>query len=228
MIIPPIVIIILVALGASCITQLINKLMVNEKYVDGARAKMKGLQEKLKTITDIKSPDFTKAQDELLDINFNIMKQQMKPTFVTFIPYLFLYWLMSSTFAYAAMDIGSNVTLKITGTGNYAIDCISFNQTVTGSYEGVHVLSAGDCHFSVANVTTNQSVLGKKEIVSQSIGSNEISLIPSKNRVIPLPVSLPYVGDALGWLGTFVLFSLIFSLVLGKALKGKYLRKWEQ
>jgi len=32
--------------------------------------------------------------------------------------------------------------------------------------------------------------------------------------MIPLPYELPIVGNALGWLGTYVLFSLVFSTVL--------------
>ena len=221
-----IMIVALVALGVSSLTQLINKLLINEKYTDGARAKMKELQTKLKTVTDVKSKEFTQMQDEVLDINFNIMKQQMKPMIFTFVPYIFIYWLLAGAFAYNPVEIGSNMTVLINGHGTVFADCLELNQTINGSYEGTHILKSADCQLNINGNVVNQTVAGKKEIITQNVGGIDISITPPKNKILPLPVTLPYIGDGLGWLGTFVIFSLVFSVVLGKVLKGKYLRKW--
>ena len=37
--------------------------------------------------------------------------------------------------------------------------------------------------------------------------------------ILPLPSSIPLIGGGLGWLGTYLLFSLIFSIILRKVLK---------
>ncbi|MBI2672475.1 DUF106 domain-containing protein [Candidatus Woesearchaeota archaeon] len=37
--------------------------------------------------------------------------------------------------------------------------------------------------------------------------------------ILQLPFSVPLIGKGLGWLGTYILFSLIFSLILRKVLK---------
>ena len=219
----------LVALGITLITQLINKLLINEKYVDGARVRMKELQEKLKTITDIKSKDFIQLQDELLDTNFKIMKQQMKPMILTFVPYIFVYWLLAAAFAYSPIMVGSDVTVRITPNGHGLViaDCLGINNTFTSYNESVYSVKSGTCQLHLNNYTSNLTLEGKKEIVSQSAGGIDLQIVPPKNKIIPLPVELPYVGNGLGWLGTFIIFSLVFSLIFSKALKGRYLRKWE-
>lgn len=222
-----ILIVALVALGVTSLTQLINKLLINEKFTDNAREKMKELQNKLKTFTDSKSKEFIQVQDELLDINFKIMKQQMKPMIFTFVPYIFIYWLLASAFAYAPITVGSNVTVKMNGHGMIYADCLGLNQTIDGYKEGTYTVNSGACLLAVNNSTANLSLSGNTGIISNNIGGVDVSIVPPKNRIIPLPFSLPYVGDSFGWLGTFIIFSLIFSVILGKALKGKYLRKWE-
>jgi uncharacterized membrane protein (DUF106 family) len=224
-----IIMVALVALGITLLTQLINKLLINEKYVDGARVRMKEIQGQLKTITDIKSKEFTQMQDELLDTNFKIMKQQMKPMILTFLPYIFIYWLLAAAFAYTPIMVGSDVTVRITpnGHGLVVADCLGINNTFTSYNESVYTVNSGTCQLHLNNDTSNLTLEGKKEIVSQNAGGIDFQIVPPKNKIIPLPVSLPYVGDGLGWLGTFIIFSLIFSLLLTKALKGKYLRKWE-
>lgn len=40
--------------------------------------------------------------------------------------------------------------------------------------------------------------------------------------IMVLPVSLPFVGNSFGWLGSYIIFSIVFSLILRKLFE-KYL-----
>ena len=222
-----IIFIILVAFGVSALTQLINKLLVNEKYVDEARERMKQLQKQMKEVKDIKSKEFTQAQDQMMDINFNIMKQQMKPMLLTFLPYLIVFWVMSATFAYLPFEVGSNATVKINGNAPVSIDCLGFDQTVAGHFEGAYAVSSTECSMNVGTTLVNLSLAGKKEIVTQEVAGLKVEIVPPERQFIPLPVNLPFIGDSLGWFGAFIISSLLSSVILGKALKGRYLRKWQ-
>lgn len=220
------IIVVLVGIGVSVLTQMLNKLLINEKQMDESKARMKELQTKLKTITDIKSKEFTQMQDEILDINFKMMRQQFKPMIFTFAPYLLIFYFMSGAFAYLPFDVGSEVTVKLDGNGDIFAECLGLSQSVSGHYEAQHQLTSTDCEFVVNNNNATQSLADKKEIVVQDAYGIRIELVPPKHKFIPLPFTLPYVGDALGWLGTFILTSLVSSVILGRALKGRYLRKW--
>ncbi|OYT43353.1 MAG: hypothetical protein B6U88_01205 [Candidatus Aenigmarchaeota archaeon ex4484_56] len=40
-----------------------------------------------------------------------------------------------------------------------------------------------------------------------------------KNATIVLPFSIPFIGNSLGWVGTYILFSIISSLIFRKIFK---------
>jgi len=213
------ILIIIASALISLLSQLINKLLINEKQTDEGRARMKELQGKVKTVTDIKSKEYTQIQDEILDINFKIMKQQMKPMIFTFLPYIFVFYILAGAFAYTPLDVGANVTVKITGNGMIYADCMDLNQTVNGNFVGTFIVKSTDCTIIMNNNTINQSV-------SNNGGGMTMEITPPKNIVLTLPFSIPFIGNSLGWLGTYILFSFICSIVLSKCLKGRYLRKW--
>ena len=221
------IIIIIVSALISLLSQLINKLLINEKRSDEGRARMKELQRKVKTVTDIKSKEYTQIQDEILDINFKIMKQQMKPMIFTFLPYIFVFYILAGAFAYMPLDVGTNVTVKITGNGMIYADCMDLNQTVNGTFVESFIVKSTDCTIVMNNNTINQSLADKTEIVSNNGGGMTMEVTPPKNIVLTLPFSIPFIGNSLGWLGTYILFSFVFSILLSKALKGRYLRKWD-
>ena len=98
--------------GLSAMTILINKLMINEKLVNTTKEKIKELQKEIKGL-DVKSKEFKEKQEKILDMNFVIMKQQFKPMFITFLPYIIVFYLVGGMFAYAPIDVGSHIKLDV-------------------------------------------------------------------------------------------------------------------
>ena len=126
------------------ISQTVYFLTVDQNYINSKKEEMKKLQSNLKKMK-MSDPEYIKIQNELMSINLEVMNKTMKPTLITFIPFVLLMSYLANFF-------------KDTG------------------------------------------------------------------KVIIFPFSMPILGEGLGWLGTFVLSSIIFSLIINKILS-KFLVK---
>ena len=205
-------------------TQLINKLLINEKLVDENKEKMKEYQKKLKTL-EPKSKEFNEMQDKVLDISMVNMKQQFKPMIFTFIPFIIIFYLISGMFAFSAIDVGSEVQVELKGNGIFEAECLGINETINSKFTTKAIVS-GDCTANLGGREANLSLVGSKKPINLDLSNLKLMITPPKLVFFTLPFSLPFIGASIGWLGTFITFSLISSLILSKLLKGKYLRKW--
>jgi uncharacterized membrane protein (DUF106 family) len=214
-----------VSSGLALLTQIINKLMINEKKADEMTNEMNSIQKELKTL-DPKSKEFSNKQEKMLDINLDRMKMQFKPMFVTFLPYIIMFYIVSGFFAYGTIVVGSTVDLSISGNGHVYSDCLGIDKDVINKLSEKVNITSENCTMTLGNTTTTLE-LGKNKPILFTAENMEINIMPPSREYIPLPVSLPIVGDSLGWLGVFIIFSFASSAILSKLLKGKYLRKWE-
>ena len=213
-----------IAAGLATLTQIINKLLINEKMVDEGRAEISKLQKKLKGM-DMKSKEFNKTQERMLDLNFKMMKQQFKPMFVTFIPYIIVFYFIGNMFSYTPFMVGSEVELIADGEGEMIVPCLNVSEQIDGYKEKVE-LAEKSCNATLNGKQVSLTLNGTKPVTEEANGI-ELTVNPPEKTFIHLPFSLPFIGDDIGWLGTFILTSLVTSLVLQKALKGRYLRKWD-
>ncbi len=213
-------------IGLSALTILINKLMINEKLVDETREKIKNMQKELKGL-DPKSKEFQEKQEKILDLNTVIMKQQFKPMFITFLPYIIVFYLIGNMFAFSPIDVGSNILLEVKGDNVTVVsDCLGLNETVHGKGSFEATVGSNNCTIFI-NGNKIDNIIGKKDIFEMDIENTHIKITPPKEVFINLPFSLPFFGNKIGWLGTFIIFSFATSLIVNRALKGVYLRKWE-
>lgn len=217
---------VLLAAGLSLMTQIVNKLMINEKKTDQYRKDINDVQKELKTM-DPKSAEFTKKQDEMLDKNMWIMKQQFKPMMVTLLPYLIVFYFLTPIFAYNPIMLGSTVSVSISGTGDVFSECLNIDTTVSGSFKNITTIQSDNCTASFGNANLNLDLIGASSIKTYEANGLKMTVMPPEKIYVPLPISIPFAGNSLGWLGTFIWSSLITSLILTKVLKGRYLRKWE-
>jgi uncharacterized membrane protein (DUF106 family) len=214
------------ALGLSLLTIVINKLLINEKLVDNTKVEMSNIQKELKGM-DSKSKEFQNKQEKILDMNMVIMKQQFKPMFATFLPYIIGFYLLGAMFSYSIIDIGSEVKFDVKGNALIESTCLDLNKTISGKETFKAVVNSNDCKFLVNGKDSGTNLIGVKTITNLKIDDTTITITPTKQVLINLPFSIPAVGNKLGWLGTLVISSFVTSMILNKALKGVYLRKWE-
>ncbi|MCW1296309.1 MAG: EMC3/TMCO1 family protein [Candidatus Parvarchaeota archaeon] len=126
-------------------SQLVYFLTVDQNYINSKKEEMKKLQSELKKMK-VSDPEYIKIQNQLISINLDVMNKTMKPTLITFVPFIIIMSYLSNIF-------------KETG------------------------------------------------------------------KLITFPFSIPILGTGLGWLGTFILSSLIFSLIMNKILSKIFVKR---
>ncbi len=211
--------------GLSIFTILVNKLLINEKFVDKSKAEMKNLQKELKGL-DVKSKEFKEKQDRIMGLNFDLMKQQFKPMMVTFLPYILIFYLIGNMFAFAPIAVGSSVHFDVSGDTHLESACLNLNKTVIKSDSFNAVVNSSKCNVLV-NGKAMDDLIGKQDVIQFNTNGSVVKITPPKEVFITMPFSIPLIGNTLGWLGTFILFSFVTSTIFNKLLKGVYLRKWE-
>ena len=219
-------IVILSAIALASSVQLINKLMINEKFVDESRAKMTKMQKDLKGV-DIKSKHYQETQEKIIDMNLSMMKQQMKPMIFTFIPYIIGFWLLGAMFGFMVIGVGSDITFEVNGDATIVSECLDLNKTIDGKEKFTATVSSENCSMMIDGKEMDITLIGAEAPIELKTDNAKIVISPPKQVILELPFEIPYVGSKLGWLGTFIIFSFSTSMILSKALKGKYLRKWE-
>lgn len=173
------------------------------------------------------------VQKKAMQLNMKYMTHSLKPTIITFIPIILIFGWMSSTFAYESIkpqqefsvtsffqkNINGNVEIIVPDGMTLIDDKLKKIEndkamwTLKGA-EGEHILE-----FVYDNEKQQKSVL---------ITNNDKYIEPTKktNGVIKL-IQIDYkpkkilnlFGWKLGWLGTYIIFSIMFTMVLRKVMK---------
>ena len=224
--------VILLSLIVSVIIMVITKYTTDQALMKKLKDDIKEYQKQIKELKG--NP--TKAmevQKKSMELNMKYMMHSFKPTIITFIPIILIFGWMSSTFAYEGIkpnqefsvtaffgkNTNGNVEIIIpeevtmTDSKIKKIENDKASWTLKGS-EGEHILEF--------------AYNGEKQQKSVLITNNERYIEPSKktNGVINL-IQIDYkprkilnlFGWKLGWLGTYIIFSIIFTMALRKMMK---------
>ncbi|MCF7798706.1 EMC3/TMCO1 family protein [Candidatus Woesearchaeota archaeon] len=240
----PFATLLIVSIIVSVFTTLIHMFATDQEKLKRLKADMKRYQAKLKTLKD--SPEKAmKVQKDLMKLNGEFMKSSFKTTFYTIIPLLIFFGWLGANLAFAPLvpntsfnvsatfqeEVSGQVSLvvpdNLTVLSNLTQTTINDAATWTGikgpkgSYE-LSLLheSSGEEQFFLVTISEDviyedPVVLVNSEIFKKiTIGNEKLYVF----RNIFLFKDLPLIKNA-GWLGAYILFSLIFSTALRKALK---------
>ena len=173
------------------------------------------------------------VQKKSMELNMKYMMHSFKPTLITFIPIILIFGWMSSTFAYESIktnqefsvsaffdkNAGGNAELIITEGITSADSKIKKIENGKAAWalkgtEGEHILE-----FLYNNEKQQKSILITNtekyiEPIKKTNGAIKSIQIDYKPRKI-----LNLFGWKLGWLGTYIIFSIIFTMTLRKFMK---------
>lgn len=238
----PFMAILIISIFVSILTTIIYKYTTNQKQLKHLKTETKNYQEKLKTLKD--NPEKAlQVQQEMMKLNMEYMKASFKPMFYTMIPMLlFLGWLGASlAFVPLAPNVDFSLNLTLNENAEISLiipETITMNDVITKTSEN-NLISwqniqgiEGEHEFKLVNKDTSEEKFFTLKISKTQIASNPIILLnsPSFNKIItnqqkllifkeiPILGNLPWI-KTFGWLGTYILFSLIFSTVIRKWLK---------
>lgn len=238
---PPLASIAIIAFLISLIITIVYKYMTDQTMMKDLKTRQKDMQKQMKEHK--KDPEkLMKIQKEAMELNMKYMKQSFKPTLITLLPILIIFGWLNANIAYDPIMPGQEFTATLQFnegyTGNVSVSVPDGIEVIGddtkeiqgGLVEFMFKGEAGDYLLVFEHdgrsfdkeltITTEQRYapvqkVFKKEPVKRIMLGN--------SKLIALNLFGKSEGGLfsgrLGWLGTYILFSLVFSLGLRKILK---------
>ncbi|MCL4406955.1 MAG: EMC3/TMCO1 family protein [Candidatus Parvarchaeota archaeon] len=225
-------IIIVVSILVGISGQLAYLFVVDHEMMRTSKGRIKELQQQMKLIKP-NDPNFKPLYKEIMAENSKLMKEQFKPTFITFIPFLVVFFIMSYLFNYAPVAVGVPVQMSISGhvngTLSSAASCVSFNKSSSISLFSndssintpVSFSGSGPCQLILSQNkvnynTTLSGIIGATSIKSFKIDNVSLKVTPNIYIVTGMPFSIPLIGNKLNWFWTYFIVTFISSIALNR------------
>ncbi|MFP4423701.1 MAG: EMC3/TMCO1 family protein [Candidatus Woesearchaeota archaeon] len=230
----PFVAILILAVLISTIITLAYKFFTDQAKMKRLKKQLKKYQKEMKELKD--QPDkMMKVQQKAMQTNMEYMKMSLKPTLITFLPIILVIWWMGANLAFYPIEPNEPFTVSaIAESGDITIDpqgltlLSDATQPATNATwelqgpEGIYALGFSTDSESVTKsvkITTTKEYLEAEKEYDGQIKKVIINYEPIRPmQDIPLLGSIPWISG-FGWLGTYILFSLIFGISMRRAMK---------
>jgi uncharacterized membrane protein (DUF106 family) len=234
LLLPPFWGILLLSFIISLIITVIYKYTTDQNMMKQLKDEIKEFQKEIKELRS--NPEKAmQVQKEAMKTNMKYMSMSMKATLITFIPIIFIFGWMSSHLALESLKPGEPFTVtmvfdkmvsgeaRLVVPSGMAIDGdatkdVSGNNvfwTVEGG-EGEHLLEYefnDKAYTQEVLITTEPHYLDPVMKVKDGSDVKTLTINHQKKIVMNL------LGWKLGWLGTYIIFSIAFSLGIRKLMK---------
>ena len=234
----PFLSILIISLLISVVITFVYKWVTNQTLMKSLKEKQKEFQQKIKGLRD-NPGEMMKVQKEAMKVNMDYMKQSFKPTLITMIPVLIIFGWMAAHLAFEPIFPGEqfSVTAEFEpGTTDYAelivgeeLQLLSDSQQkieesvtwkLTGS-PGDHILElnhADQAYTKKVHVGTDFN-LAKQITPFEDSSIKLIKIDYKKLKPLGPTFTIPVIKWQPGWLGIYIIFSIVFSMGLRKILK---------
>jgi uncharacterized membrane protein (DUF106 family) len=235
----PVWAIILISFVLTLIITIAYKYLTNQEKLRKLKAELKEIQGKVKTLSKEAPEKAMAVQKEAMEKNLEYMKHSMRPTLFTFLPLILIFGWLNANMAYYQLspDVPFNVTATFQDASiGYAelettpeLQFLSQKQfnveevnpvvwTLKGA-EGKYTLD-----FKLNNKTqhtTNIIISTTREYEPPKINVKDslLKYIEISNKPIHPFGNVSIFGWHPGWLGTYIILSLVFSTLLRRLMK---------
>lgn len=228
--------ILILAFVISLLITLAYKYLTNQQEMKRLKDEQKEFQKKMKELRS-NPEELLKIQKEAMSKNFEYMKQSFKPTLYTMLPILLIFGWMSAHLAYEPIfpnekyGITAEFAEGVKGEAELVVDegtqlSSEAAQAINGAVTWNLKSSAGKHDLTVKTKESEQikevlitTDLEYEPAVSEYSSSDIKSININYQKLKPLGSSnIPWVKEW-GWLGIYLVLSIIFSIVLRKVLK---------
>jgi uncharacterized membrane protein (DUF106 family) len=220
----------------SLLVTLIYKWMTDQNQMKQMKNEMKEFQREIKELKN-NPQKAMEVQRKALETNMKYMMQSMKPTLITFLPIILIFGWLNANFAFEAITPDAPFSTTATfakGAGGNATISIPTQLTLLGD-KTVPIVDgkatwalkgpAGEyfLEYEYKGEKQQKNVLITNQTryapVEQRFAKSAFVSIKNNNTPIHPFGGFSFFGWHPGWLGTYIIFSLIASLILRKLLK---------
>ncbi|MEE9525235.1 MAG: EMC3/TMCO1 family protein [Candidatus Woesearchaeota archaeon] len=235
--------ILIISLVVAVLITLVYKWMTDQHLMRALKEDIKKFQKQMKELKD-NPKEFMAVQKRAMETNMKYMMHSMKPTLVTFIPIILIFGWLNANIAFepilpdqeftttAMFDRGTSgeITLiapegiETTSDSTQEVECrmekgwirskeICESQWILKGVTGNYLL---EYEFDDQKETQELLITEEKayEKPVKVIKEGKLQQLKIDNeKVKPIP------GLPIGWLGTYIIFSIIFSMTLRKIMK---------
>ncbi|MCH8329064.1 MAG: DUF106 domain-containing protein [Nanoarchaeota archaeon] len=230
---PTLWVLIILSFLISLIITLITKYATDQNLMKSLKEEIKQLQAEMKELK--KEPEKAmQVQKQVMQTNMKYMKQSFKSMFYTFIPIIIIFSWMNTNLAYDPILPGQEFTtsvvfgddakgvIELSVPHGIIIDGAAKKEVKDGvvkwilsGKEGEYLLEyifEGKKYSKEVLITRENKYIEPVKVIKKDIiKSIEIGNAPKK--------LLNLFGWKIGWLGTYIIFSIMFSLVIRKIIK---------
>src|SRR3989344_6269039 len=230
---PPLLSILIISLILSLLMTFIYKWMTDQELMKTLKEDIKSLQKEMKQFKDNPSK-MMEINKKAMEKNMKYMMHSMKPTLVTFIPLIIIFAWLSSHFAYYPLVAGEQFTIDATfeeGTlGDILLDSPNGVELLNDKEQkivndesrwmlkgepGTYKLkfTYDDRQFTQDILIVENKDNWEYKNPLQKIKDSNLKQIMVENEKVTV---INLFGWEIGWLGTYILFSIAFSMSLRK------------
>ncbi len=236
----------IIALVLSIIMTVAYKYLTNQVLMKSLKDEIKELQTEMKSLKD-NPKQMLEVQKRAMETNMKYFMQSLKPTLVTFIPLIIIFaWLNAHMVYYPLVqdtEFSVHLTFEESGAGveyltseNTSLQLLNaMNQTVFDKTAKFVFKAKEPGDYNATFQFRDSKYVQQLHIVSdindrtydqpiQKVNKDGLlEIVTSNDEVKPLQNLfllgwIPWVKN-FGWLGTYILLSIVFSLVLRKVMK---------
>ncbi len=230
---PPVLGLLIISFAISLIVTIVYKYTTNQAIMKNLREDIKSHQKKMKELrADPKK--MMESQKKAMEANMQYMKHSLRPTLFTLIPILIIFGWLNSHYAYQPLIPGQDFNVSVTfrpGTAGtvelnipegFQLTSEKVQQvkeqnswTLNTAKEGKYTLEfkQADRYYQKDVLITTQPKYEQVKTVQKDGGIDKIIL---GNKEIKPFGALNVFGWMPGWLATYIISQIIFSLGLKK------------
>ncbi len=228
-ILPPFWSIVILSFLISLLINVAYKFLTNQARMKELKDDIKRHQDEMKKFKD--SPGkLMDIQKQAMAKNMEYMKHSFKPTLFTFLPIILVFGWMNGSFAFEPIHAGQEftATIALNSPGNVTIslpDQIELIKTEAKDLSTAYTLKADSIgeylmSFSVDSKNYDKDVIiSNKQEYASPIKPFKKDAVKSIEISSTKLIAWNLFGWKLGWLGTYIIWSLVFSLGLRKLMK---------
>jgi len=230
---PVLLIVLIISFAVSLIITLVYKFTTNQNLMKTLKEEQKEFQKEIKELKH----DPQKAmevQKKAMQTNMKYMGHSMRSTLFTFIPIIIIFGWMNSHIAYEAINpnqeftttllLNNNIKGDIELIASEGINIKGENPKSVEDGKAIWVLEGTkgsyllEYKFQDRSYTKELLITDQQEYdkPSKKVNDGFVKSISIDNKPMK---ALNLFGWKIGWLGTYIIFSLIFSIAMRKILK---------